>query len=398
MLDNKLPSRYRTHSFTASYLECRVNKEPIDGDLHLMCIRRVAEQLTTNTQTRADYTARLCMLGASNIGRAFPAFQKAWMPVSEDAFREHLQAAAVYLNHVAKVDSWGAPTTTSTIFGSCLELCVQSGSMDMLALYLRGERIVNRRKLLSEAAMLGRLDMVEFVHNYNIETTPWRFKDAFGSTSDSNAFKRALRTPNIVVWDYIMGLHHHYGIDYKMGLLKGLMVRYASRGWVNTARHLLEQYARGKIPMRRDGVYVPFSPAQKSYQNPVDTLLQADPNRIMTNAISNGHLNFVQLLLEYGCDTLGAVTEAAKKGYEDIVRVLLQSGADVNEEDGGLSPVCCAVLREHTSMFYFLIDHGANVPSATMREEVAKRAKTAGVESMLELLDSWSLAPGRAEV
>jgi hypothetical protein len=394
MLDQELSWHPRPHPFTASYIECRVNKEPRDGDPGLLCIRQVAEQLTTNTQTRADYIARLCTLAGPKIGCTFHLFKKAWRPTSEsEAFLDHLQVAAVYLNHLAEVDLWGAPMTKSTMFGSCLELCVRSGSMDMLERYLRGEHATNRSRLLPKAAMLGRLDMVEFIHNYEIETTPWCFESGPGSGVDSNALKRGLWTPNPVVWEYIMGLHRHYGRSFRVTFLKALLFRYASRGWTDTARYLLDQYARGKIPMHREEAYITSGTEQDSAPNPADTLVQWDNNRILMNAISNGRLDYVQLLLEHSCDTKGAVAAAARCGYVDIVRVLLQSGADVNEDMGDLSAVCYAVLLENTSMFYYLIEHGANVPSATMREDTAKRAKISGVESMLGLLDSWSLAP-----
>jgi hypothetical protein len=74
------------------------------------------------------------------------------------------------------------------------------------------------------------------------------------------------------------------------------------------------------------------------------------------------------------------------------VSVLLECGADANEEDGDLSAACYALLREHSSMFYCLVKHGATVPTPEMYNKCADKLRKDGSQSMLELFESWCSA------
>lgn len=96
----------------------------------------------------------------------------------------------------------------------------------------------------------------------------------------------------------------------------------------------------------------------------------------------------------------GALSEAAAKGYLDVVRLLLDAGVDadgtVEDETSerylsalgraAPSPLVGAILKEHTAMFNLLIELGADLHSGKTAEKCFRLAKTDGLESMLLLL------------
>jgi hypothetical protein len=402
MLDETLSSKWRSSPFTASYLEYQVNMEPKDGNPALLCIRHMVERLTTDTQTRSNYVARLCALVASrnnpsyNPGRIYKPSEKDLQPIGENTFLENVQAAAVFLNDPTEVRQRGL--ANSEIFGRSFSLCVQSGSIEMVERHLRCEHTnlrTNRCRLLAQAGMLGRLDMVQFIHNYEIENTPWVVTRG-RLTPENGAFRRALLTPNPAVWDYLIQLHYRYGRKFDHGHVRRILKLCGRNGWTETARRILEQYSNDELPLDADeGTSFVTNNTRNSQRNLVYRGREWGTeyyNNLIIDGVISEHLDIVHLLLKWGWSTKGAVVSAARQGHEDIVRALLEIGADANEEEKGLSPICYAVLGEHTSMFYYLIEHGAKVPSLIMREQVAELARTSGVESMVELLESWSLA------
>jgi len=72
--------------------------------------------------------------------------------------------------------------------------------------------------------------------------------------------------------------------------------------------------------------------------------------------------------------------------YLDVVRLLLDAGVDVNESIGKDSPLAGAIAAEHTALFEFLLERGADLRSPGTAEECVRRAKKDGLESMLLLL------------
>jgi hypothetical protein len=103
------------------------------------------------------------------------------------------------------------------------------------------------------------------------------------------------------------------------------------------------------------------------------------------------HKDVLQLLLRYApheTKVPGALSTAATGGSLEIVKLLLNSGSDINEtgrmRDRTSPPAFVSALElEHTHMFYYLRDRGAKFGSLG---EAVGRAKTAGLDSMLELL------------
>jgi ankyrin repeat protein len=69
-------------------------------------------------------------------------------------------------------------------------------------------------------------------------------------------------------------------------------------------------------------------------------------------AASNGHLETTRTLLSRKTIITGALVAAARGGYGDVVKLLLDHGADANEVDyGELPAIGYAIINEHDAMF-----------------------------------------------
>jgi len=68
--------------------------------------------------------------------------------------------------------------------------------------------------------------------------------------------------------------------------------------------------------------------------------LECNYGYALVNASKNGHIDIVKLLLDNGADVAGyknqyyALTVACIDGYLDIVKLLIEAGSDVNAEGG----------------------------------------------------------------
>lgn len=126
--------------------------------------------------------------------------------------------------------------------------------------------------------------------------------------------------------------------------------------------------------------------------NNVDRLLEllkqgASPNSVITctpvlfQAADEGHIEMVKILLQSGADVNKACTDsgatplyaAAKEGRNDIVNILLKSGAEVNSTNTtGATPLYIASQRGHMEVVKTLLSSGAdpfiNCNSITQRE------------------------------
>jgi hypothetical protein len=137
MLDATLSLQTTLPPFAAVYLEHRVTREPDDGNPALVCIRQVAARLTYDSETRSRYIAYLSALAVPNIKSVFAPNQPVYKAISQGTFEHHVQAAAVYMNHISDIERWEAPMTSSSLFGSCFQLTAASGSAEMIEVYLR---------------------------------------------------------------------------------------------------------------------------------------------------------------------------------------------------------------------------------------------------------------------
>ena len=86
-----------------------------------------------------------------------------------------------------------------------------------------------------------------------------------------------------------------------------------------------------------------------------------------------GNVDDVRSQLDKGTDpnlvynTNTALTYAARDGFTEIARLLIDHGAEVNWIDGeGVTPLILASFKNHIELVQLLLDHGAD---ATVRDQ-----------------------------
>ncbi|XP_066252742.1 ankyrin repeat domain-containing protein 17 isoform X3 [Euwallacea similis] len=97
----------------------------------------------------------------------------------------------------------------------------------------------------------------------------------------------------------------------------------------------------------------------------------------LMEASQEGHLELVRFLLEYGANVNAvtqtndtALTYACENGHTDVAELLIQYGADIeHESEGGRTPLMKACRAGHLCTVRFLIDKGANVRKQTTNND-----------------------------
>ncbi|KAF2677818.1 hypothetical protein K458DRAFT_279145, partial [Lentithecium fluviatile CBS 122367] len=78
-----------------------------------------------------------------------------------------------------------------------------------------------------------------------------------------------------------------------------------------------------------------------------------------------GHLNIVKLLLRLGVDAETCIRSlyiAAIKGKPEIAEALIDHGCNVHgDDDGGETPLTCALQNRHDEVVRLLCTRGANL-------------------------------------
>ncbi len=88
---------------------------------------------------------------------------------------------------------------------------------------------------------------------------------------------------------------------------------------------------------------------------------------LLIEAAANGHLDVVKLLIENGADVnlkgeawYGPLHAAAAKGHIEVVKILLENGADVNIFHQN-KPLHDAAMNGHIEVAEILLAHGADI-------------------------------------
>jgi ankyrin repeat protein len=287
------------------------------------------------------------------------------------------------------------------LFGPYYKLAAQYGGVQLLEYLLTvtaGTSTVNkglRVTLFNWAAHWNRADVVRFLYNLEREECPWDFSD----WRSNNRLRVAQETSSLRLLKFIQEvLHIHQSRRTTVVNEQEHILREAARdNRLDTVAYLICQSTRAD---RNNGIdtvlHVPgdlfiLLHAASSMGNVAvaEYLIQhgANPDWAIRPAAEYGQIDFVKVMLEAG-RSIGRMTtaKAAAQGYWDIVLLLLDAGADVNEGTGKDSPLVQAIAREHTAMFNLLVKRGGNLYLNGTAQACVQRAKKDGLDSMLVLL------------
>jgi ankyrin repeat protein len=102
-----------------------------------------------------------------------------------------------------------------------------------------------------------------------------------------------------------------------------------------------------------------------------------------------GDIESARLLVAAGANVndtdawgVSAVTLAAHSGFDDVVELLLENGADPNAMKAGFAPLHEAIMRRDEKMVGALLDHGANANQPLLTWTPTRRSS-----------DDWNFAP-----
>lgn len=129
----------------------------------------------------------------------------------------------------------------------------------------------------------------------------------------------------------------------------------------------------------------------------VDAVDTDSQQTALMNAVTRGHASIVKALLEAKADVslrnkfdFTPLTTAAGAGNQEIVGLLIDAGAKVNDETSGLSALAFPVSIGDTEMMRFLVERGADVNQASAIGQTALisaiyAAQIAAVKTLIEL-------------
>ena len=113
--------------------------------------------------------------------------------------------------------------------------------------------------------------------------------------------------------------------------------------------------------------------ANNAPESSIQTTVPTPAPPPLIEATLAGHVEEVRSLLHMGTDpnlvyhTNTALTYAARDGFTDIARTLIDHGANVNWIDGeNVTPLILASFKGHIDLVQLLLDHGADI---TVRDQ-----------------------------
>jgi hypothetical protein len=433
LLDNlfsrpRIKTRCYSSSIMASYLENRVLQEPRGGKPLLNCIRQLAidiheEKLMTTAEVQSleEICKTLCSVSMISSGGSMGRFEEIFnsrSKISREEYDEHLLAAGLCTKTFSIVKRCITKKTDmlprlerftgSSLFAPLVNLAVWYGDENLLEfLITSGTQTLHRRvraMLFVAAAQAGRKDFVQFLYNFKKEEAPWEFGQRSSvHINEIDALYGAADTTHLDTLKFIDGLREQYPIwPNSFVNLGSKLADFAQAGDLNAVSYLLSKDVDAQGSLSMHPPWITNNPVKRACQSAlwnmdvIDLLIKngADPNVTIAAAASCGRTNLVRQLLDRGFVPGRALSAAAIGPYFDIVRILLYAGVDVNEEIGPRSPLASAISMEHTELFNFLIERGADLDTSGTAEECVKRAKKDGLDSMLSLLKEHGVDVG----
>ena len=442
----RTPYSWEEINFFQSYRVHRITHEPLDGNCFLNGVRNVALQISLSVDAQKDdecittnVVQTLCAMmrmsrDARDRWRSEFRRPNKWDPCE---LEKHIFGAALCTNSLSYVrrstalrDAMLSDITSvdnSCVFGTFIELAAKLGNEELHE-YLMASAPPDsgpgvRFELFKLAAIAGRIDIVRFLHGYRSEEWPWRFENTpVGSTNPLDSILD--KVMDLQVWEYIETLRIACGMFPTSRIDLWRRIRhFAGLGYldmvsflIRVAAHTDEGRDRYSVCMSRLSDFeiscqwrneaVDYA-SKRGFIPIVEILLDdgAESDRTLSSAAGHGHRSLLEWLLNRGLEIVDALVDVGtwnasrvvpakllanlKQGpYLDVVRLLLDAGVDVNESIGKDSPLAGAIATEHTALFEFLLERGADLHSPGTAEECVRRAKKHGLESMLMLLEN----------
>ncbi|KAH7079656.1 hypothetical protein FB567DRAFT_552061 [Paraphoma chrysanthemicola] len=402
-----------------SYLTHRIMSEPRSGNSLLNSLRDIATEIHAE-QASEDATAesleaciqRMCkliLIGGYGSLRHYNRIFETKTAISEEEHEDHRLAAALGFNSLSVVKRCVAKDPSvlsrhpwdagSSVMGFYTSLAAKYADTEILAFLLPQSELLDRFRsnLFVSAAYAGRLDIVQFVHDFVAgQPNPWEFgQDSSRRGDEHRALFDAWHTTSLPVMEYIEELRARYPVwagDREMAK-NDMLARSAGTGKLDAVAYLLKQGADAKGERAIFEPYITNAPVVKACANGtnmaiIELLLQhgADAEAAVTAAANFGRKEVLQHLLGLGLSPTNTLSKLRFGPFMDIVQVLLEAGVDPNEASGANSLLAKAIQLEHTALFKLLIAHGADVHAPGTAEECVRQANKDGLDSMLQLL------------
>jgi len=417
-------------NFFQSYAEYRVLHEPSYGNRFLNDVRKVALQMLslgaiaeTDGGTIEDVVHILCATKRRSkpLGHHWKTGFNSACNWDSEEYDKQCFGAALCTNRLSYIRRSATlrdtmlsdlpGPTTSCLFGEYNDLAGTYGNEELLE-YLMTSGTPDvvpkmRSRFFGFATKAGRMNIVRFLYNFRSAEWPWNFKcDAEGNRRPLENILDGGQNPE--VWDFVEAMRIAEGLSpASSDIVDSKLHNCARIGYLGMVSHLLRvgEYANGD----RTGILhiaVKYA-SERGHAAIVQLLLDngANPNITLEGAARRGHGKLVQMLLDRGVKPSEALVDAGRyykphtkllanieRGpYLDVVRLLVDAGVDVNESIGKESPLAGAIAAEHTALFEFLLERGADLRSPGTAEECVRRAKKDGLESMLLLLEKYGV-------
>ncbi|KAF2183551.1 ankyrin [Zopfia rhizophila CBS 207.26] len=388
--------------FVRPYLEQCLKEGRTARLPRLNVIRTVAERLAVEDgdETRVEsYTSCLLELASTTGGQDVRLLLAKGPGIWERERSDYdLLAAAVFTNHISLVKSlvdselgWQFNT-----IGNPFKVAVLTRRFEILDLFFadiyRYRVSSGRYYMLEIAAREGDSKMVEYL------LKPGRNPFDYDSVMNEQVKEanKALRTPSVETLNLILAEREKWNPrPLSEGFLLDLLCEAARQGWTTMTEHLISLGAPLEVPIKMKSIKSPlYYACEAGHDEVINVLLDHGAQicgRELEAAASHGYTTTVKILLERGADVHCTGAEdcllvAARKGFFEIVRILLDAGMNANQRSP--APIIFAVQSEHTGIFWLLIERGARLDEAKVAAEAVRRAEAAGLESMLSLLRS----------
>lgn len=352
----------------------------------LATIRATAEYLCHKTGKSDEESLRIHVEALCALFDAeefsFDVFEKDYPGKFYANSPTHYLAGAAYMNYIPLVEELLASGCKShepsQVFGSPIRAAAVKGNNRIVELFLQIESTASHFK--RAAAMRG---AVEGCHMETLDLTlelrwgPLDTEPGYMNAYYIGALEDGLSGPSVAVFDRVASVSRLDANNFaKLSRARYLFLA-SEKGHTDVVRHLLLD-----LDTSPNGDY------RREHENP------------LREASRGGHQETVKLLLESDADPkLGpsrdSIACAASAGYMEIVQMLLDHGANVNDvkrpfrdqdDKDERSPIVSAVLLEHTALFHLLRKHGAVLDTPDTGGWALTEAAALGLESMVVLL------------